>query len=375
MAGRQGRGPSRAKIFDAWEAAQRQAPPVRQRDVADAIGVSEAALVGARAAYDDAQTLDLPERADVTALIGELSRAGPAAFLARTPGCELEIIGEIDALSPLEAAAQSADFRIVAGRGQGETSIRPARLGAAFFVTDFSGADARESVQLFDDRGDASLKIHPGPQTRRAYFRRIAELFDASAQERDVAAGRAGARAGAPAGTNWTAFEARWLQTRTRAEIDALLDGGDAPRPTAYRALSQDLALQVDLGAPHRLLLGAAQTQTEVSIRVQNGGVSQTFSGPVRRVVQNGLLLNILDAHLHLQIDLACVSEVWIVKAPIGDAVLTWVDLVGADGASVCQLFGRRPDGLSLCTQGPGCWRALISDFVVEPAAPGAFVR
>ncbi len=59
----------------------------------------------------------------------------------------------------------------------------------------------------------------------------------------------------------------------------------------------------------------------------------------------------------------------WIARAPTREGVLTWLEALDAEGVSVAKAFGRRPDGASLRTQGPGCWRAVIAHYVRAPSS------
>lgn len=180
-----------------------------------------------------------------------------------------------------------------------------------------------------------------------------------------------GGSAGEPSAdeTDYAALRRAWLATETREDIERMLKTAAPDRPTAYAALKAELTAEVEPRHAFNIIDGATQTRTEISVRVANAGCSATFFGAVRAVKRIPDWTNILDPGLHLHVKDAEVATAWVARAPTRQGLFTWIDFLTDAGGSVVQIFGRRPDGASLCTQGPGCWRALISDFVFEPMA------
>lgn len=360
------------EIYDAWLALQTAEPPPRQRDAAAQIGVSEGALVQAKAAYGDAVALSLDEIDVFRACLAELSRAGEAMFLTRNPDCVNEAHGMLSAASPTSDDA-AVQFIVSGDDRAAELSLDFHAIGTAFFVREATRSGIRHSVQLFNSAGCALLKIYKTLKSHPMRFDRIAELFDQAEPQRFHASGEPSvSSAPREESLDAAALEARWLASRDRSEIETLLSRTRTARPSAYRALDGSLSTRIDVDAAYRLLQGAATTGTVISIRTGNSGCTQTVSGAVRNVKRMGPWLNVLDPGFHLHLRESEIAEAWVVRAPTREGVLSWVDCLGVDGASVAQFFGRRPDGRWLCTQGPGCWRALLGDFVFQERVSGS---
>lgn len=358
------------EIFDRFTALRDRSGPVPQHDAAALIGVSEGALVQAKAAYGEATALAIELDDGFRALLAELSRAGTLMFQARNPHCVAEIHGEMFATAPRDGAGHN-QFAIAGAETAGEVDLETARLGSAYFLVEDPPSGRRPSLQFFDKSGVALLKIDRTNASHAGRFDRIADLFDRNAPARGVAETRTAqptVQSAAPP-LDAATLEARWLDSMDRSDIEALLSGSRAARPAAYRALDGALASRVDRDAAHRLLVGAAATQTVISARVGNAGCTQTFSGRVETIQRAGQWLTVRDRGFHLHIHETEIAEAWVVRAPTQDSVLSWLDCLDADGASLVQFYGRRPDGRSLCTQGPGCWRALLGEFVFQDTA------
>lgn len=361
--------PEITRIYDAWVVHRSEQPDGTVRAAAEALGVSERALLSAQSAYGAATALDLDLATDpvlaVRALLGEMAACGGVEMVLPTGDAALAVTGRLD---PSEETRQGeVSVGLVDADGAAQLTLTADAIGAAFLTdADAVGRDA-DRLSLCDRDGAVVVEFGATEATDLARFRRIADLFDADqAWDTRPPPVAEAAQATKPASDDLSEVGRRWLSTGDQSEIDALLAENDAPRSRVYAALPPDLASEVDAGAAERLLRGAAQTETPMALRVANGAATLTYWGFVRRVAWADDGIRIDDPMVALRLPEAGVRDVWVVRAPTRQGVLTWLDLVTPDGASLCQMFGRRPDGRSLCTQGPGCWRALIADFVFQ---------
>ena len=90
-------------------------------------------------------------------------------------------------------------------------------------------------------------------------------------------------------------------------------------------------------------------------IFVGNPGCIQIHTGPVHRVERMGPWLNVLDPgfNLHARTDL--VGEVWRVRKPTRDGIVTSIELFDTKGRELAQLFGERKPGKPELPE----WRAM----------------
>lgn len=350
------------KIFDAWlaQGGSSKGPSFRERS--RSIGVSPPELLMALTAYELAHPIDLTGAPECRALLGELALAGRLSITAESDTAALCFSGAITSASPVNASDETVTATIGLDGGAqdgGELAITAGRLKAAHVVTMRARGPWRYGAVVLDG-GDTLLSISAADAQGARYIDRLGELL---AHEQGHDAGRQDPES--EPGRGWAEeLERRWMATRERSEVDALLREISGSRGAAYRALNAVLAEETDAQAVQRALNGAHQTKTECSLRVSDAAASLTYFGSIDAASDDDGVTRAAGGSMKFHLKDADVAKAWIVRAPTSAGLLTWIDALDADGRSICKMFGRRPDGTSLCVQGPGCWRAIIAEFV-----------
>jgi putative hemin transport protein len=88
---------------------------------------------------------------------------------------------------------------------------------------------------------------------------------------------------------------------------------------------------------------------------VGNRHCIQIHSGPVRNLRWLDSWLNVLDAEFNLHLQTRGVTELWRVRKPSSDGIITSWEAFDAQGELVLQLFGARKPGVPELPE----WRAL----------------
>src|SRR5690606_3878473 len=148
--------------------ARAENPKMRERDLAQQLGISEAELVAAHCG-DGIQRLE-PRAND---LLSGLESVGEVMALTRNDSAVHEKIGIYD---NVQTGAHAA---LVLGE-QIDLRIFPNVWAHGFAVEKRDGDEIRRSLQFFDDAGDAVHKVHLRPSSSLyAYQNLVADLASA----------------------------------------------------------------------------------------------------------------------------------------------------------------------------------------------------
>lgn len=338
--------------------ATRSAQKLRQRDAAQALGVSEAQAV---AAFVGAGVVRL--KPDFMGLIKQMPRLGAVMTLTRN-----------------EAAVHEKDGTFETVSGEGHVGLV---LGAdidlrvfhrnwafAFAARDLTERGELKSFQFYDGQGQAVFKVYLRPHSDHAAWDALVAEFRDDEQSAVLALTPA---APAPQGKadaeiDVAGFTAGWDAMTDTHEFFGLLRKFGTARTQALRLAGEQRAVRIDNGAIDALLRRAAGSALPIMIFVGNPGMIQIHTGPVKNIQVMGPWLNVLDSgfNLHLRADL--VDSAWVVRKPTSDGVVTSVELFDATGENIAMLFGARKPGKPELPE----WRALAESLVGAAANAGA---
>lgn len=328
-------------------------PTLRQRDAAERLGVSEAALAHAKSEGGEARVLKPGAFAGFGDLLKQAPRFGEVMVLTRNAHCVHEKIGEF-----ANVTAQPSMGLVVNHDVDLRLFFNHWRHG--YRVTERTRSGQRESLQFFDAYGDAVHKIYAREATDQAAFDATADAFAAEASPRDLKtlAAPAPRRDRPDADIDLSGLEAHWRALQDTHDFFALLKDFDVGRRQALRLAPDDLARSVDGGILRRLLEGAAARGAPIMCFVGNRGCIQIHTGPVKTIKPMGPWLNVLDPSFNLHLREDRIDAAWIVRKPTRDGVVTSLELFGEDGVCFAQFFGERKPGQAERAD----WRALIED-------------
>jgi putative hemin transport protein len=326
----------------------RSAGPLRARDAAERLGVTEAALVACGVTGPAT-----PLRPDWAALIGALPRAGRVMALTRNAHAVHERHG-----SYLDVSSGPGHILVLGP----EIDLRlfPNRWGHAYAL-----GGERPSIQVFDKEGVATHKVFATGVTDRAAWEAIvAELAlpgappppetpaaPATDAEREVDA---------------AALREAWLGLRDTHDFFPMLRKHKATRRQAFRLAGEDLAMPLDPRAGAAALELAAAGEVPVMVFVGNRGAIQIHSGTVTRLRATPGWFNVLDPDFNLHLREAGVAAAWRIVKPTEDGAVTSVELLDAAGEVIALLFGARKPGVP---ERPD-WRVLVAEVAERHALP-----
>lgn len=318
----------------------------RSRDLADILGVAEAALLAAQAGAEVVRIAAAPDR-----LIPAVQRLGEVLALTRNAACVHERTETYQSWHPADDAAMVLGPEI-------DLRIFPTHWVHAFAVT-----GRRPSLQVFDAAGDAVHKVHFREDSDSDAFDRlvcalaIEDRSDTVALAPRLPTETASANPGCGKGVR-----AQWAQVSDMDQVLGLLRELKMNRLGAQHSVGAPLAEPLAPGAVADLLHGAARAVVELMILVGNTGCIQIHTGPVGRIMPTGPWINVLDPRFNLHLRTDHIAEVWRVERPTRHGSALSVEAIDADGRLILQILGKRGEGLP-------AWAALARSLIPAPQA------
>ncbi|KPC55327.1 hemin-degrading factor [Amantichitinum ursilacus] len=325
-------------------------PKLRIRDLADKLGVSEAALVAAQCGVQSQ-----PLAGGAQTLFKQLGSLGRVLALSRNDACVHERHGryeDIHAGGPVGMVlGPDIDLRLFFSCWQ-----------FAWHVTD--PTHGRESIQFFAADGSAVHKVYRTDETDARAWQALVAAF--AQTERSVPQFSALATLDeAHEAADANAVRNAWLALDDTHAFFPMLRKFKLSRLGALRAAGPDLAQSVDNDAVETLLQRAADTGLAIMCFVGNRGIVQIHSGPVQKLLRTGPWFNVLDPTFNLHLQTTAIHSSWVVNKPTRDGWVTSLEIYNAAGELIVQFFGVRKPGQPELP----AWRALLTDLCAQPLA------
>jgi len=303
----------------------------RSRDLAKELGISEAELL---ASHDGPEVVRLGS--DTAGLLQALPDLGEVMALTRNEAAVHEKVGTFGRITVAGQTGlvlnDAIDLRLF---------FQHWRTAFAVEIPDEKGS--RRSLQIFDETGDAVIKIHLKPASDVAAFEAIRNRFsDSSLQPLEI-------EALAPEDASSRDVDAQGFREAFRAmrdihEFFPLLKRFGLSRHGSLDIIEAAFVRRLDHSATRNLLEKASADAVPIMCFVGNRGCIQIHHGLVSTIKIMGPWLNVLDPgfNLHLRQDL--VAETWLVRKPTRHGLITSVELYAEDRSLIAQFFGVREE-------------------------------
>ena len=339
--------PAENDLYLAWQVLRREQPRLRTRDAAELLAVSEAQLTASRLSVDA-----LRLRPDWATLLPALGELGYIMALTRNEHCVHERKGY---------------YRDVTVMGSGQMGLVVSAdidlrlfLGgwASVFAIDEDTARGRQrSIQVFDQQGVAVHKVFLTQDSQTSAWTPLLERFRSVEQspELNLQPLPPAVPSKPDSAIDVESLRANWASLKDTHHFFALLKKHATARTQALRLAGREWAEPLALSQLPTLLEQAAAGEVPIMLFVGNSHCIQIHSGPVRNLRWLDSWFNVLDAEFNLHLQTRGVTELWRVRKPSSDGVITSWEAFDADGELVLQLFGARKPGVPELS----AWRAL----------------
>ena len=160
-----------------------------------------------------------------------------------------------------------------------------------------------------------------------------------------------------------------WQAMTDVHQFHSLLKNLDIDRASSYHQAPEQMTQQLDISAVEAVFEQARDAKCPIMIFVGNSGMVQIQTGTVKTLKRMGDWFNILDKDhngftLHLK-DKA-LAQVWCVKRPTKDGIVTCIEGFDRHGVSVFSVFGQRIEG----TPELKVWQEIVAKVVEEYSQP-----
>ncbi|AVO39405.1 hemin-degrading factor [Pukyongiella litopenaei] len=309
-------------------------PDLRERDLADRIGITEAQLLAAHIGHGVT-----PISADPDRVMPAINRLGEVMALTRNDSCVIEKIGVYDDYRGGPHAALIVN-------GEIDLRLFPRHFAYGFAVEKpLKDGGVRQSLQFFDAAGDAVHKVFLRDSS-------VVEEWDGLIEELAVC-DRAETLSVSDRRPVEPARADPDKADRLRAEWDNITDTHQflqmvrklkMNRLGAYRIAGAPYVRPLATTSVATLLERAAATALPIMAFVGNMGCIEIHTGPISTLKPMGPWLNVLDPGFNLHLRADHIAEVWqVTKATRrGDAIS--VEAFDKDGMLIVQLFGVLAD-------------------------------
>ncbi|MFG6449125.1 hemin-degrading factor [Roseateles sp. BYS180W] len=334
---------------------------LRQRDIAQQLGVSEAALLAAHTQHSDASLQATALQPDWAGLMGRLESLGELMALTRNAACVHEKVGVY------RKASHNANVGLVLGADI-DLRLFYKHWRWGFAVQDCSGKTAQHSLQFFDEQGQAVHKVFLRQNSDHGAYAALVQHYAAPELSTAQPPALAPDAAAQPepecpdTQVDVLAFRQAWRDLRDTHEFFGLLKTHGLSRTQALRLAEPQFAQRLSPDCALPLLQRGAQNSVPLMVFVGNRGIIQIHSGAVQRITVLGPWVNVLDPGFNLHLRADHIAQAWLVRKPTSDGVVSSLELFDSHGQVIAMFFGVRKPGEPERQD----WRALLQSM---PAA------
>lgn len=332
-------------LKEQYQAFKAENPKTRIRDAAKQLAVSEAELV---ATGDQNITLK-PEFQDILKEIGSL-------------GYVMALTRNDHAVHERKGVYTKATFHGHVGL------VANPDIDLRLFMTAWHFGFAvqegdRRSLQFFDQDGEAVHKIYLTEQSDTKAYDALVEKYKAEIQGQ------------APQTTpidktisetpdseiDVAGFQAAWLALKDTHAFFGMLQKFGVARHQSMRLAPEGHATQLSVASLKRIIEGASERDLDIMVFIGSRGCIQIHTGKTKKLLQAGPWFNVLDPEFNMHLREDAVADVWLVKKPTEDGIVTSLEAFDAGGNLIVQFFGKRKPRIPERED----WREVVADYAV----------
>lgn len=325
--------------------ATQRAAGLRAKDAAEALGLSEGAVVQAHTGVHD-------QPLQATPLVG-------GQWLAVLQA--LQACGPVMALTRNETVVHEKDgiYRNLTQEGPVGLCVNPDIDLRLFFMHWHAGYAVTEpdrggvlahSLQFFDGAGVAVHKVYARPATDLAAWRALVARFADAGAQRSFQPRAAQPAVVPDSSIDAAGLHSAWAAMQDTHEFFGMLKKFGCERQQSFRLTQGEFCDPLATSVVTTLLERAAAASIPIMVFVGSKGCIQIHSGPVSNIKPLATpgaaqWINVLDAGFNLHLRTDRVVSAWLVRKPTADGVVTSVEVFDDSGEVVAMFFGVRKPG------------------------------
>ncbi len=326
-------------LTDRITAIKAKEPKIRNRNLAQKLGISEAELL----------TLSLGE--NVTLLEGDwkellklIHKMGYVMALTRNEYCVHERKGIYDNITFYKGAHNMG------------VAVNP-DIDLRFFMNEWHyglavemprGNTTMYSFQFFNKKGIAIHKIFSTPKSNIEAYKVLVDQFKAIEQTPIIDADNSPdpIKEITPDGEiEVEGFQNTWRNLKDTHDFFGMLRKYKVSRKQGLRLAPEGFTTQIDKNAVVRMLEIVAKDKVSIMCFLHSKGTIQIHTGEVKNLMFHGDWYNVMDPKFNLHLNMNSIKEAWIVKKPTDDGIVTSLELFDENEDLITYFFGARKPG------------------------------
>ena len=338
-------------LYLALQVLRNEQPRLRARDAAAQLSVSEAELLACRVG-EDALLL----RTNWQELLPALLTLGEVMVLTRNEHCVHERHGYYreTTITPNGkmglVVSPDIDLRLFLSGWR-----------SAYALSEETKRGTQRSVQFFDGQGSAVHKVFLTDNSDLSAWHALVERFAAAEQTSELKVEAAPQKTAElpDEQINVAVLRERWAALKDTHHFFSLLKKAQVTRTQGLRLAGREWAEPLSVDSLPQLFEQASEQQLPIMVFVGNDHCVQIHSGTVTNLRWVGDWFNVLDPEFSLHLKAHAITQLWRVRKPTSDGVITSWEAYDAQGDLIVQLYGVRKPGIPECAK----WRALAESF------------
>lgn len=164
-------------------------------------------------------------------------------------------------------------------------------------------------------------------------------------------------------------LQQQWQAMTNIHQFHGILQNLGIDRASSYHYAPQNQAIALQPNAVEAMLNLVKQQDCPLMTFVGNTGVVQIQTGKVSHIKRMGDWINILDkdtTQFTLHLNDTAIRQLWVVKRPTSDGIVTCVEVFDQAGNTIVSFFGQRLEGETELAS----WRQVTDDLIANFALP-----
>ena len=321
-------------------------PKVRIRDAAKQMGVSEADLVATG-------ENNIALVADFKNILNEVSKLGYVMALTRND----------HAVHERKGVYTKATFN-----GHVGLVVNPdidLRLFMNAWHFGFAVTEGeRQSLQFFDQDGQAVHKIYLTDQSNHHAYEQLVAKYTAAVQHQPLHTTPIDKTTVEKSDQeiDIAGFQQAWRDLKDTHAFFGMLRKYGVSRRQAMRLAPEGYATMISAPSLKRIIEGASERDLDIMVFIGSRGCIQIHTGKTKKLLQTGPWFNVLDPEFNMHLREDTIASVWLVKKPTEDGFVTSLEVFDSAGDIIVQFFGKRKPGIPERED----WRQVVADYAKE---------
>lgn len=329
-------------LVEKYNKLKNENPKARIRDIANQLGVKEVELIAI--SNNNIQLKD-----EFEAILNEIPQLGPVMALTRNEFAVHERKGTYN----------TSEFHGKMGQVVGPD------IDLRLFLFSWKFAFAviendKKSIQFFAKDGSAIHKIYLTKSSNEIAFDDLVEKYRDNNFSKNLII-EAAPQEQSPVSMekiDIQAFQQDWLALENTHQFFSMLKKHGVDRRHALQHAPEGYSQTISKDKFKEILQKVAKEQIEIMVFIGNKGCIQIHSGAINRLVQADTWYNILDQKFNMHLNEDGIADIWVVKKPSTNGIISSIEILDTAGEIIVQFFGKRNAGVPE----PEGWKKVLTE-------------